>query len=153
SHLHRWAHADGGVSARDRVRDIDGLFSLEGWNEEETKGRWDLLVEARLVEEAWRDRWGEVAEKPSGPVFGNAMAFDHRAMLADAPGDLRLRMKREARLAHALCPPEFRLSELQSVYETTAGRRLYRSNFRRAMYHQASLVEPSGKRVHESKPG
>jgi 8-oxo-dGTP diphosphatase len=46
----------------------------------------------------------------------------------------------QAPIAFRLLPPEFTLSELQSVYELLLGRRLHKASFRRAL-HASSLVE------------
>ena len=46
----------------------------------------------------------------------------------------------QAPIAFRLLPPEFTLSELQSIYELLLGRRLHKASFRRAL-HASSLVE------------
>jgi hypothetical protein len=148
--LERWADSLPSVLKQEEQRErIERLFSLGTWNEEQVRARWDLLWDSGLVEEASRDEWGNPRE--SG--VGRKLAFDHRTMLADGLGALRTRIKREPRVAAALIGPEFKLSELQTVYEAVAGRELYRSNFRRAVTHTVRLVESSGEKEAPSGPG
>ena len=152
--LEQWADAAPAAAREERHRRIDRYFGLAQWNEEEARSRWDLLFEARLVEEAWRDRWGR--REPDAPrtLYGEALAFDHRTMLADALGALRSKIKREPEAARALIGSEFKLSEFQSVYEAVGGRRLYRSNFRRAVSLSSStIVAPSGQKESPSGRG
>jgi hypothetical protein len=126
--LEAWAGRDGERMAR--VRD---LFDLGEWNEERVAERWALLVEARLVPEARRDRWGRAQEREEDPFFGREMAFDHREILADALGRIRGKIKYTPAALMALTGPEATLDELQAACEAIAGRPLHRSNFRRAV--------------------
>src|SRR5690606_1572740 len=82
--LRRWAKEQGGVDLSHRMHRIERLFSLATWNEEDAGERWDLLKEAGLVGESWRDEWGRPTDGGTRTLFGTAMAFDHREMLADA---------------------------------------------------------------------
>lgn len=126
--LDGWAHTvPGGV---ERVRD---LFGLAEWNEERTAERWALLMEAGLVPEARRDRWGRADAREADALFGREMAFDHRQMLADALGRVRGKIKYTPAALMALTGPEATLDELQAACEAIAGRPLHRSNFRRAV--------------------
>jgi hypothetical protein len=126
--LDAWAGRD-----RDRQARVHGLFDLEDWNEERTAERWELLVEAGLVPEARRDRWGRAEEREEDPFFGREMAFDHREILADALGRIRGKIKYTPAALMALTGPESTLDELQAACEAIAGRPLHRSNFRRAV--------------------
>lgn len=126
--LDGWAHAvPDGV---DRVRE---LFGLREWNEERTAERWALLMEAGLVPEARRDRWGRSESRAGDARFGREMAFDHRQILADALGRVRGKIKYTPAALMALTGPEATLDELQAACEAIAGRLLHRSNFRRAV--------------------
>ncbi len=130
--LDAWAGRDKQKQAR-----VAGLFGLAEWNEERTAERWALLMDAGLVPEARRDRWGRAETREEDPFFGREMAFDHRQILADALGRIRGKIKYTPAALMALTGPEATLDELQAGCEAIAGRRLHRSNFRRA-------VAPSG---------
>jgi hypothetical protein len=126
--LDAWAGRDRGRQAR--VRD---LFDLDDWNEERTAERWALLMDAGLVPEARRDRWGRADEREEDPFFGREMAFDHREILADALGRVRGKIKYTPAALMALTGADNTLDELQAACEAIAGRPLHRSNFRRAV--------------------
>jgi hypothetical protein len=126
--LEAWARRDRGRQAR-----VRGLFDLGEWNEERTAERWALLMDAGLVPEARRDRWGRAEARVVDPVFGREMAFDHREILADALGRIRGKIKYTPAALMALTGPEATLDELQAACEAIAGRPLHRSNFRRAV--------------------
>jgi hypothetical protein len=123
-----WAGRDKKRQAR-----VRGLFELAEWNEERTAERWALLMEADLVPEARRDRWGRAEPRDEDPFFGREMAFDHREILADALGRIRGKIKYTPAALMALTGPEATLDELQAACEAIAGRPLHRSNFRRAV--------------------
>lgn len=126
--LEAWAADDG--ERRARVHD---LFDLAEWNEERAAERWALLMDAGLVPEARRDRWGRGAARGEDASFGRQMAFDHREILADALGRIRGKIKYTPAALMALAGPEATLDELQAACEAIAGRPLHRSNFRRAV--------------------
>ena len=128
--LGRWAGRAGG-DARERIDYAFG-FGLREWNEERVAERWRLLVDAGLVAEAGRDRWGRPASRGDGG-FGREMAFDHRRILADALARLRGKVKYLPAALRALAGDEFTLDELQAACEAVAGRPLHRANFRRAV--------------------
>jgi hypothetical protein len=125
--LERWALRVGG-DARERIDYAFG-FGLREWNEERVAERWRLLLDAGLLAEAGRDRWGRGA----GEGLGREMAFDHRRILADALARLRGKIKYLPAALRALAGDEFTLDELQSACEAVAGRPLHRANFRRAV--------------------
>jgi hypothetical protein len=116
------------------------------WNEERAGERFRLLRDARLVEEARRDRFGRLRDPGPAPAFGVPMAFDHRVMLADALGRLRGRLKYVPALLVAITPPRFTVAELQAVVEAAAGRALEAANFRRLVAHSKNhaLIVPTG---------
>ena len=116
-------------------------FGLDGveWNEELVLQRYELLFEAGLVPEAWRD-----GVQPPAQVLplGMAMGNDHRRMLATGIARLRAKIKYRP-VVFELMPPEFSLLQLQQAVEALAGRRLHKQNFRRQIEQQA-LVEDTG---------
>lgn len=116
-------------------------FGLDGasWNEERALDRYELLYEAGLVEEAWRDQ----NLSPDGPQLGASMASDHRRILATAISRLRGKIKYRP-VAFELMPAEFTLSQLQKVVEGLAGFAIHKQNFRRAL-DRAGFVEGTGR--------
>jgi hypothetical protein len=119
---------------RDRVNVCFG----EGWDEERVLERYELLYEAGLVEEFYRD-CGKPA-KSSG--LGTPMLFDHRRILATAIARLRGKLKYRP-VVFELMAPTFTLLELQRTVEALAGLRLHKQNFRRLVAEQG-LVEGTG---------
>jgi hypothetical protein len=131
-----WAGADPLRLARARA-----LFALtpdHRWNEERVLERYELLYEARLVAEAFRD--GDQAAPPDVP--GKVMASDHRRILATALGRLRSKLKYRPVLFD-LTPGTFTLSQLQAAAEAVAGLSLHKQNFRRGV-ERTGLVEATG---------
>ena len=116
----------------------------EGWDEERVLERYELLYEAGLVEEFYRDSAQETLKKPSkGGGLGVPMMFDHRRILATAIARLRGKLKYRP-LVFELMAPTFTLLELQRAVEALAGLRLHKQNFRRLVAEQG-LVEGTGK--------
>jgi hypothetical protein len=115
-------------------------FGVEGiaWDEEKVLERYELLYDAGLVEEVWRD--GRVAKAPA--PFGQSMRFDHRRILATAIARLRAKLKYRP-VVFELMPEEFTLTELQRTVEAISGRHLHKQNFRR-LVETTALVEPTG---------
>lgn len=126
-------------SRKDRVR---LCFGIEGapWDEEKTLDRYELLYEAGLVSEAWRD--GRMEGAPGPFVPGEAMRLDHRRILATAIGRLRAKLKYRP-VVFELLPGEFTLTELQRTAEAISGRHLHKQNFRRFV-ESTGLVEATG---------
>ena len=112
----------------------------EGWDEERVLERYELLYEAGLVEEFYRDS-GQGNKK--GAALGTPMLFDHRRILATAIARLRGKLKYRP-VVFELMAPAFTLLELQRTVEALAGRRLHKQNFRRLVAEQG-LVEGTGK--------
>ena len=100
--------------------------------------RYELLYEARLVAEAFRDR---DAAAPAGTA-GRPMTSDHRRILATGLGRLRSKLKYRPVLFE-LTPGAFTLSELQAAAEAVSGLTLHKQNFRRGV-ERTGLVEPTG---------
>jgi hypothetical protein len=112
----------------------------EGWDEERVLERYELLYEAGLVEEFYRDS-GQDMKKGTG--LGTPMLFDHRRILATAIARLRGKLKYRP-VVFELMAPAFTLLELQRAVEALAGLRLHKQNFRRLVEEQG-LVEGTGK--------
>jgi hypothetical protein len=124
-----------GELRRERVN----LCFGEGWDEERVLERYELLYEAGLVEEFYRD-----SGKPSkASGLGTPMLFDHRRILATAIARLRGKLKYRP-VVFELMAPAFTLLELQRAVEALAGLRLHKQNFRRLVAEQG-LVEGTGK--------
>jgi hypothetical protein len=123
-----------------RAARIQLLFGVgqAGWDSERALERYELLWEAGLVEEAsWR-----AGTPPRAPRVGEAMAFDHRRILATAITRLRGKLKYRP-VVFELVPPTFTLGQLQRTVEALAGVRLHTQNFRR-LVEKGGLVEAAG---------
>ena len=118
-----------------------GLAFARSWNEELVLERYELLYEAGLIQESWRDL-GRPTQPGDGLVFGVPMAADHRRVLATAIGRLRGKIKYRP-VVFELMPPSFTLLQLQRTVEALSGVRLHKQNFRR-LVEQQGLVEETG---------
>jgi hypothetical protein len=139
--LREWSKAAvSPAQRRDRLRRIVVSFGLDGrpWNEELILQRYELLYEAALVIEASRSRPG------GNPISssGEAMAFDHRRILATGIARLRAKIKYRP-VVFELMPPTFTLLQLQRTVEALGGRPVHKQNFRR-LIEQQDLVEETG---------
>jgi hypothetical protein len=132
--LAEWAGTDPG-----RQRRVDLAFGIggEAWEEERALDRYELMYEARLVAEAWRDR-GAKRDLP----YGTPMISDHRRILATAIGRLRGKMRYRP-VVFELVPHAFTLRMLQSSVEAILGFAIHKQNFRRSI-ETAGLVEKTG---------
>jgi hypothetical protein len=130
-----------GLGARERLRLCFGAGGSP-WDEEKVLDRYELLYEAGLVEEARRDGREAALARPAPQMFGEAMRFDHRRILATAIARLRAKLKYRP-VVFELMPTEFTLTELQRTVEAISGRHLHKQNFRR-LVETAALVEPTG---------
>jgi hypothetical protein len=130
-----------GLSARERLRLCFGAGGSP-WDEEKVLDRYELLYEAGLVEEARRDGREAALARPAQEMFGEAMRFDHRRILATAIARLRAKLKYRP-VVFELMATEFTLTELQRTVEAISGRHLHKQNFRR-LVETAALVEPTG---------
>ncbi|MEG0052414.1 MAG: hypothetical protein RR718_06235 [Comamonas sp.] len=138
---HWYESASDSVAAYERQQRAALTFGLDGheWNEELVLQRYELLFEAGLVQEAWRDG----VSAPEGAVLvGTAMSNDHRRILATGIARLRAKIKYRP-VVFELMPDEFSLLQLQQTVEALAGRGLHKQNFRRLIEQQA-LVEETG---------
>lgn len=75
--------------------------------------------------DAHEARWYPVDSLPP-------LAFDHKQILNLALERLKSKLE-YSNIAYSLLPPQFRLTELQQVYETILGRPLDKRNFRKRM--------------------
>jgi hypothetical protein len=115
----------------------------EGWDEERVLERYELLYEAGLVEEFYRDSGQDIKKTTAKDAgLGTAMLFDHRRILATAIARLRGKLKYRP-VVFELMASAFTLLELQRAVEALAGRRLHKQNFRRLVADQG-LVEGTG---------
>ncbi len=133
--LARWAGHD--PARRSRAAITFGLQD-QGWNEEWVLQRYELLYEAGLVPERAR------RDPVQGAVMlaGEAMALDHRRILATGIARLRAKIKYRP-VFFELMPEVFTLGQLQQTVEALAGRGLHTQNFRRLIEAQR-LVEDTG---------
>ena len=127
------------LGRQDRFRQAFGDNEID-WDEERVLDRYELLYEAGLLAEAWRD--GRTSAGETLPALGLAMVHDHRRILATAISRLRSKLKYRP-VVFELMAPEFTLTELQRTVEAIAGRHLHKQNFRR-LVETARLVEPTG---------
>ena len=146
--LDRWAKAAANTGERRaRILRIATTFGLgsAAWNDERVLERYELLYEAGLIAEAIRDR----GDAPSTHhPLGQAMALDHRRILATAMGRLRGKIKYRP-VVFELMPPTFTLLQLQRAVEALAGAELHKQNFRR-LVETTGLVERTGKRENQT---
>jgi hypothetical protein len=144
--LDRWCASNLREKSSRRGR-VDLAFGSGGaaYGAESVLERYELLYEARLVYEAARDAHAKGQRKaPAKPHgLGEAMAFDHRRMVATALGRVRGKIQYRP-VIFELLPATFTLFKLQRVVEALAGLRLHKQNFRR-LVDRAGLVEGVGR--------
>ena len=136
------------ATRRERQERADIHFGLRGapWVTERVHDRYELIYEIGCAAEAVRDRRSHT---PSHLHLGEAMALDHRRILASALGRLRGKLKYRP-VIFELLPTTFTLLQLQRVVEALAGVRLHKQNLRR-LVETAGLVEGTGR--YESQTG
>jgi len=141
--LAHWVGEAAGAEARRARRErADITFGLRGGTFDPVRvlERYELLYEAGLVGEAWRDR--EETPGSALPALGEPMALDHRRLLATSLGRLRGKLKYRP-VVFELLPATFTLLRLQRVVEALGGARLHKQNFRR-LVEKDGLVEGTG---------
>ncbi len=134
--LDRWAGADPDRRGRAAIN-----FGLESgsWDPIRVLERYELLYEAGLVTERYRD---DALEPPAGLPGAPELAYDHRRVAAT--GLARLRGKLTYRpVVFEVMPTTFTLTQLQHTVEALIGMRLHKQNFRR-LVEQGELVEGTG---------
>lgn len=109
-------------------------FGLEGapWDGNRALERYELLYELGLVQES----------QSGGSGLGEAMALDHRRMLATALARIRGKLRYRPVIFEML-PEEFTLLQLQKAVEALSGVPVHKQNFRR-LVEQGGLVEGTG---------
>ena len=119
-------------------------FGLEDqpWIEERVLERYELLYEAQIVPESWRDRRQDCPLNLTERVTGVQMRSDHRRILATGMSRIRGKIKYRP-VVFELMPETFTLSALQETVEGILGLRLHKQNFRRAL-EKARFVEGTG---------
>src|SRR3954452_5344604 len=141
------APTDAGRRSRGERIELTFGFADLGWTDERVLERYELLYEAGLVPEAWRDR-GEALPDTAALVPGAPMALDHRRILATAIARLRGKINYRP-VVFELMPPAFTLLQLQRTVEALAGVRVHKQNFRRLVEAQG-LVEETGESTAET---
>lgn len=127
-----------------RIHQCFGSGGFE-WDEEKVLERFELLYEARLVQERWRDEpdpEGDLVTETPPPMLGLHMPFDHRRILATAISRLRGKLKYRP-VVYELMPASFTFLELQKCVEALTGLSLHKQNFRRYV-ERSGLIEPTG---------
>lgn len=143
--LRSWAQAaPNEIAQSERRQRVAITFGLDGrpWNEELILQRYELLYEAGLVPEAWRDKPSPPTQAARRLAPGLLMASDHRRILATGIARLRAKIKYRP-VVFELMPDSFTLFQLQRTVEGIAGRALHKQNFRR-LVEQQELVEETG---------
>ncbi|GJL91577.1 NUDIX hydrolase [Hyphococcus sp.] len=142
------------VMRQSRALRINTAFGRNGfgWEEERALDRYEVMYEAGLAIEAWRDREAAGLESPSGvrPIsgeFGVAMISDHRRILATAIGRLRGKLKYRP-VIFEMIGPSFTLLQLQRTVEAIVGFEFHKQNFRRSV-EKSGFVEPTGETTGE----
>ena len=143
--LRLWSEGEEGPKRElNRVR-INRAFGLEefGWEEERTLDRYELMYEAGLITEAWRDRKSSDA---APTATGVPMISDHRRILATAIGRVRGKLKYRP-VIYEMMQHEFTLLQLQRAVEAIIGFRFHKQNFRRSV-EKSAFVRPTGATCH-----
>lgn len=123
-------------AARRERADIAFGLGTSAWDPNRVLDRYELLFEARLIEESGPGvRCGDAQ-------LGRAMALDHRRIVAASLERLRGKLSYRP-VVFELLPEAFTLLQLQRVVEALSGMGLHKSNFRR-LVEQAQLVERTG---------
>ena len=80
------------------------------------------------------------------------LAFDHSQILDYAVTSLRARLDTDLKIAAALLPRRFTLSEMQAVYEIISGRALDKRNFRKWVLSADALVSTAEEKRGAHRP-
>jgi hypothetical protein len=131
--LDSWVNEGRASKRGERRMRVDATFGLHGapWDGVRVLERYELLYEIGLLAESSGD-WG----------LGEAMAGDHRRIVASALGRLRGKLTYRPTVFELLAD-RFTLSQLQALVEALSGVRLHKQNFRR-LIEQGGLVEGTG---------
>ena len=143
--LRTWAAAEPACASGrlGRNQRVQLCFGCDGaaWDEEKVVERYELLVEAGLIDDTRAGR-GEprLATRALSPLR-HAELGDHGRVLASAIAELR-RMIKYRPVVFELMPDVFTLFELQKTVEAILGPHLHKQNFRR-LVEGGGLVEPT----------
>ena len=147
--------ANGGPEATMRRARVAAAFGRDGadWDEARTLDRYELMYEAGLVAEAFRDRReagldAPETTEPRDAETGVAMISDHRRILATAVGRLRGKLRYRP-IVFELAPPEFTLLQLQKITEAIVGFTFHKQNFRRSI-ENSGFVERTGQTTQQA---
>ncbi|MEO1135375.1 MAG: NAD regulator [Pseudomonadota bacterium] len=154
--LERWTLRAKNKEMREaRQSRVNTAFGREsfGWEEERALDRYELMYEAGLVVEAWRDREAAGLEPPPGKQpdaqsLGVAMISDHRRILATAIGRLRGKLKYRP-VIFGMVGPTFTLLQLQRTVEAIVGFQFHKQNFRRST-EKSGFIKTTGKMSSET---
>ncbi|MFC2951965.1 NAD regulator [Marinicaulis aureus] len=154
--LDAWTGRAKTADARERRKmRINVSFGRDGfgWEEERTLDRYELMYEAGLVIEAWRDRVAAKLEPPVGGEPGKgetgiAMISDHRRILATAIGRLRGKLKYRP-VIFEMMGAAFTLLQLQRTVEAIVGFEFHKQNFRRSV-EKSGFVAATGEMSSET---
>ncbi len=142
--LQKWAKGgESPANITERMGRVQRAFGLahNRWEEERCLQRYELLYEAGLVQESWRDSGKRPPTQIEGllGLTGRSMASDHRRIVATAIGRLRGKLRYRP-VIFDLMAGEFTLLELQRTVEAIIGFPLHKQNFRRGI-ENSGLVE------------
>ncbi|RED53673.1 NUDIX hydrolase [Aestuariispira insulae] len=150
--LRAWVASAETRALRDkREARILSVYGLDGgvWDNDRVLDRYEILYEANLVAEAYRDA-GMARDIPDHVRrMGASMVHDHRRILATAIGRLRGKIKFRP-VVFELLEEEFTLYQLQLCVEALSGKGLHKQNFRRLIEAQG-LVEETGGMFQEGR--
>ncbi|NNE42150.1 MAG: NAD regulator [Marinicaulis sp.] len=130
-----WADQSGTEMQRtNRRQRICVAFGLEEyeWEEALSLDRYELMYEARLVSEAYRNDPNKFSNLNDVLQLSRPMISDHRRILATAIGRLRGKLRYRPVLFE-MAPDSFTLLQLQSMTEAIVGFRFHKQNFRRSI--------------------
>ena len=132
------------ATEKERWTRVSLAFGLDDrvWVEERALERYELLYEAQIVPEFWRDRGRTCPIGLSERVTGVPMRSDHRRILATAMSRLRGKIKYRPVIFEFMADM-FTLSALQDAAEGVLGYHLHKQNFRRAL-DKSGFVEGTG---------
>jgi hypothetical protein len=137
--LSAWAGDD---PARSERVQISFGFGDTPWDGVRALERYELLYEARLVDEWFADHAMDTDRHIPTSI---PMAYDHRRVAATALSRLRGKLTYRP-VVFELLPEVFTLTRLQNTVESLAGEELHPQNFRR-LVDRAGLVEDVGQSV------